>query len=54
MCHPSSLDRADSSMEDKYDVHYNHILGEGSYATVFAATEKTSGEEVAVKAVNRK
>jgi len=52
MCHPSNHDR--NEMEEKYDIHYGHVLGEGTYATVYAATDKVTGEKMAIKAVRRK
>eukprot|EP00624_Nannochloropsis_granulata_P002959 evm.model.NODE_25073_length_5898_cov_20.985588.1 len=39
---------------DAYDVDQSVILGEGSYAAVYGAVHRESGEKVAVKAIKRR
>lgn len=39
---------------DRYDVAHAEVLGEGSYATVYGARSKETGEAVAVKAIKRR
>jgi len=39
---------------DKYDVKTHEVLGDGSFATVYAAVDRETGQPVAVKAINRR
>jgi hypothetical protein len=42
------------TMSDKYDIIQQEVLGEGTYASVYVATDKATGRERAVKAIKRR
>ena len=41
-------------VEDKYKIRWNRPLGEGSFGTVFPATDRNTGEQVALKKIPKK
>lgn len=38
---------------DKYQIYFAHFLGKGSYASVYMAKNVETGEQVAVKIIER-
>ena len=43
-----------ASLTSRYDVHWNNPLGEGAFGTVYLATNRQTGEKVAVKKISKK
>jgi len=45
---------AEDRLEDMYHVNFKAPLGEGTFGAVYAAKHKVSGEDVAVKKINKR
>lgn len=42
------------SLDSRYDIDWKNPLGEGSFGAVYLATERRTGEKVAVKKISKK